>query len=257
MSLPSAGKRIWAIGALGAGAAVLAACGGDDEPPADRAGSAVSDAAPRAALQTPWPELEGTVRYAVDTDASEIYWLLGKTGAMAAFAHVHAISAETYEGTVTVDGENPQESRFELVFPVGAFVVDDPELRAKLGEEFEGTPSANDIAGTKTNMLSAGLLNAATFEQVRLTGRPPPPGGDKLPVAIEIVGRTFEFELPGSIAVDEEAVEAEGEFTLSHADLGLTPFTAAGGAIAVADNIRFVYRIRAERVPGEAAGDPP
>jgi hypothetical protein len=89
------------------------------------------------------------------------------------------------------------------------------------------------------------------YQQVRLTGRAPPPGGDTLPVEIEIVGRTFEFALPGAIGFDGDAVTAEGEFTLSHADLGLTPFSAAAGAIAVADNIRFVYRIRAQRAPGD------
>lgn len=253
-SLPPAIGRIGVFGALCAAAFTLGACRGEEESrPASDGTAAQAPAGP--VLRTPWPAIEGTARYAVDTGASEIYWLLGKTGAMAAVAHVHAISAAGYEGTVVVDGANPQASRFELVFPVEAFVVDDPELRARLGEEFSGTPSANDIAGTRTNMLSAGLLNGTLFKEVRLTGRAPAQGAATIPVEIEIVGRTFSFELPGSIAVDAESVEAEGAFTLSHADLGLTPFSALGGAIAVADDIRFVYKIRANRVPGASAGN--
>lgn len=258
-SLPPAIGRLAAVGALCAAAALLGACRNDEEPSEAAGGAAAPGAAAPAAsaaapvFRGPWPEIEGTARYAVDPDASEIYWLLGKTGAMARFAHVHAISARNYEGTVIVNGDDPQASRFELVFPVEAFVVDDPGLRARLGEEFEATPSAADIEGTKTNMLSAALLNGAMFEEVRLTGRAPAADATAIPVEIEIVGRTLALELPGSISIDADTVEAEGEFTLSHADLGLEPFTALGGAIAVADDIRFVYRIRAERVPDTAA----
>jgi len=253
-SLPPATRRIAVIGAFCVAAVALAGCRGEEEPRAIDDGAAARASA-GAVLRTPWPAIEGTARYAVDPDASEIYWLLGKTGAMARLAHVHTISAAGYEGTVVVDGANPEASRFELVFPVEAFVVDDPELRARLGEEFSGTPSENDIAGTRTNMLSEGLLNGALFKQVRLTGRAPAQGAAAIPVEIEIVGRTFTFDLPGSIAVDAQTIEAEGSFTLSHADLGLTPFTALGGAIAVADDIRFVYKIRANRVPDAAAGN--
>jgi hypothetical protein len=248
-----------ALGACRADEEAAPAAAGAAAPAARAAAPAAETAAQGAAaspvFRTPWPDIDGAARYAIDPDASEIYWLLGKTGAMARFAHVHAISAQSYEGTVVVDGDSPQDSRFEIVFPVQAFVVDDPELRAELGEEFEGTPSADDIAGTKTNMLSADLLNGAMFGQVRLTGRAPAADATAIPVEIELVGRTFALELPGSIAIDAETVEAEGEFTLSHAALGLEPFTALGGAIAVADDIRFVYKIRAERVPGTAASN--
>jgi len=41
---------------------------------------------------------------------------------------------------------------------------------------------------------------------------------------------------------------ATGEFSFKQSDLGLTPFTALMGALAVQDEMRVKFRIRAEPV---------
>lgn len=188
-------------------------------------------------------------RYVVDPAASEVYWKIGKAGLMARFGHNHVISAETFSGAVTLDPQNLSASRFELEFPVGEFVIDDPELRARFGEAFASVPSEEDKAGTRRNMLSEALLNGDAYPHVRVRGSGPEAAGvpGTLPVEIEIVGRTVRLELPGEVTIGDGFVEASGEFALDHADLGLTPFSALGGALQVAPTIEFSYRIRANK----------
>jgi hypothetical protein len=64
-------------------------------------------------------------------------------------------------------------------------------------------------------------------------------------VSIEMLGRVVERRLPATIVVGTDSVTVSGEFRLTHTDLGLTPFTAMGGLMAVGEEIDFTYRIHA------------
>lgn len=228
--------------------AISAGCGqgSSERVPAEDGGS--PPAASNAAAVAETAPAEGEV-YVVDPASSEVYWKISKAGLMARFGHNHVISAETFSGTVTLDPENLSASRFELEIPVAELVIDDPELRARFGEDFASVPSEEDKAGTRRNMLSEQLLKGDEYPYVRVRGSGPESAGvpGMLPVEIEIVGRTVQLELPGEVVLGDGFVEASGEFALEHADLGLTPFSALGGALQVGPTIEFSYRIRAVR----------
>lgn len=224
-------------------AAISAGCGADES--AEQAGQGATAAVTeqRRAVVEP---VEGRM-YVVDAAASEVLWRISKAGLMARFGHNHVISAEQFGGTVLVDADDPTNSRFELEFPVADLVVDDPELRARFGEEFASVPSEADKEGTRSNMLGDGVLKASEFPVVRVRGGAPEGEGDAqtLPIQIEILGNAFDFRVPGAVAFGDGMVEATGDFALDHADLGMTPFSALGGALQVGPRIEFSYRIRA------------
>ena len=108
-------------------------------------------------------------------------------------------------------------------------------------------PSDRDKEGTKRNMLTAEVLDAEAYPAVRLSGR----GvfgtleSAELPVRIEILGRVVERRFPASIVIGADSVTVTGEYRLTHTDLGMTPFTALGGLMAVGEEIDFTYRIHA------------
>ena len=222
---------------------IFAGCDGADEPAVRSAPGAASAGLERPASAAP---AEGRT-YAVDAAASEVLWRISKAGLMARFGHNHVISAEELDGRVVVDAGDPAQSRFELEIPVASLVVDDPALRARFGEEFASVPSEADKEGTRTNMLGDGVLKASMFPTVRVTGGAPAgeTGAETLPIRIEILGNAFDFRVPGTVTFGEDSLEASGEFALDHADLGMTPFSALGGALQVGERIEFSYRIRA------------
>lgn len=205
---------------------------------------------PRPAAEPAEPA-EGLV-YRVDASASEVLWRISKAGVMARFGHNHVISAEQFDGSVVVDADDATRSRFELTIPVAALVIDDPELRARFGEEFASVPSEADKEGTRSNMLGDGVLKAAMFPVVRVSGGEPAGTGDAqtLAIEIEILGGSFEFRVPGKVTFGDGTLEASGDFALGHADLGMTPFSALGGALQVGERIEFSYRIRAVQSAG-------
>lgn len=219
---------------------------------ADRSGngSSVADAprqpgdAGRSAV-TPGPG--GPARnFVIDASRSEVYWRIYRAGAAARFGHNHVISIGEMQGSVTL-GSDPAAAEWELSFPVLELIVDDPEIRARYGEDFESVPSEEDKSGTRDNMLTDRVLNGAMYPEIRLhgSGASGPLTSASLAVTIEMLGRSIEQSFPASITIDGETLTVVGEKSLTHAELGLEPFTAFGGLMAVGDNIDLTYRIEA------------
>lgn len=186
--------------------------------------------------------------YGVDTEASDVHWLIYRTGPFARFGHNHVIAVGRMRGSVVV-GSSWTESSFEIEIPVAELAVDDPSLRAAQGEEFASEPLAEDIAGTRRNMLSESLLDGEQYPMLRIHGEAPSgtPADGEIRLAIDLAGRESMVTAPVSVEFDAEMLTATGSFELTHEQLGLKPFSTLGGALRVAEQIDFTYRIVARR----------
>lgn len=189
-----------------------------------------------------------TGHYRIDSAASDIHWRVYRAGALSGLGHNHVISASGVSGSVQLETP-PQESSFELNIPVAALVVDNPALRSRYGGDFSAQPSAKAVAGTRANMLGDKLLKGDQFPQMQLSGSAVVSSGQQvdIPVTIRILGRSIAVRLPASVEFDGRQLRARGQFALSHRQLGLQPFSAALGALRVAEDIDFSYDIRANR----------
>jgi len=187
--------------------------------------------------------------YSVDPAGSDIHWLVYKAGTFSKLGHNHVISVAGLSGHVTAAADLGQ-SRFELSFPVASLVVDDPQLRAGLGEDFTSVPTADDKAGTRKNMLTDKVLDGDKFQTISVKGAGPGGDGDAqtLKVTVSLLGRDVALTVPTKVVVSGDTLTASGEFELTHADLGMKPFSVMLGALQVADKMKFVYRIKAEAV---------
>lgn len=188
-------------------------------------------------------------RYVVDASQSDLHWLVYKAGALARLGHNHTITVGDLSGTVTVNRADLPKSQFELEFAAANLVVDDPVLRATLGEEFSSVPSAKDIEGTRGNMLGERVLDAEKHPRIRIVGAGPAAlgGTEPLAVKVEMLGRVIDLTVPSEVTIDGDVLHAKGEFELDHADLGMEPFTALGGALRVGEKLSFEYDVTARR----------
>jgi polyisoprenoid-binding protein YceI len=192
---------------------------------------------------------DASERYVVDPAASELHWLVYKAGALSRLGHNHTIATGDLSGTVTVNRNDLAASRFELAFSVASLVVDDPTLRATLGADFASVPTADDIAGTRTNMLSERVLDGEKYPGLRIVGTGPATrdGKQVLSVQVEMLGRTVDLTVPTEVSIDNGELRAKGEFELNHADLGMQPFSVMMGALAVGEKLSFTYDVKARR----------
>ena len=198
-----------------------------------------------AAADDAWKILEGE---------SEIRVLAFRTGTLARLGHNHVVTTSDVSGTIVL-GDTAAASRFEFSIPVESFVVDDPEARAEEGEVFAGSMSADQREDTRRNMLGAELLDAAAHPGIRVASRRIAGEFPEVVIvaAITVKGVEREVELPAFVTLQDGRLTASGTAELSHEALGLSPFSAAFGAVRVADLLRFRYRLVAiapeQRVP--------
>jgi hypothetical protein len=188
-------------------------------------------------------------RYVVDPSQSDVHWLVYKAGALARLGHNHTVAVGDLAGSVTVNAADLAKSQFDLQFAVAELVVDDPALRGTLGADFASVPTAEDVAGTRTNMLSERVLDGDKHPQIRITGAGPAAAGSvqELAVEVQLLGRTVELKVPTQVTLQGDVLRAQGEFELNHADLGMQPFSVMMGALQVGEKLTFSYDVTARR----------
>ena len=196
-----------------------------------------------------WPQDDGSSQrtmYRVDVEGSDIRLLIHRAGALSRLGHSHVISVGQMDGTLYVHPDLEQ-SQFELEIPVRGLIVDDPLLRREEGDEFSNEPSERDIALTRGNMLGKRVLNAEQYPIIKLNGTGPRADGPEfvLELSIEFLGRVVELSIPTTLQLGGDILEVTGAFRLSHNELGMRPFSAMMGALRVADEMDFKYRVRA------------
>jgi polyisoprenoid-binding protein YceI len=187
-------------------------------------------------------------RYRIDPDRCEVLILVYRDGRMATLGHNHVIAVRQLSGEVML-ASDPTHSSWQLDFPVAALSVDEPQLRAAQGEEFQSKLDDVAIAGTRDHMLGPQLLDAAHFSTIHLQSGEIRTAADGLQMSLSIVVRehTAQLEVPVALQRSADELTASGEFDLTHAQLGLTPYSVALGALRVAERMHVRYRLVARR----------
>jgi len=188
----------------------------------------------------------GASVFRVDTARSLAVADVRRAGVLAQFGHDHVVSSRDVSGFVA-----PDEGRADLSVPLGLLTVDDPALRAEAG--FETTPSADDVAGTRRNMLGK-VLEADRYPEMRVAVRGIGVGGDARPLRAEITlhGTTAPVDVDAEVDRGADEFAVHGSFSLDQSRFGIVPFSILGGALAVQDRLTVRFRIRAHRM---RAGD--
>ena len=156
---------------------------------------------------------QGTSRVlAIDGAASDIHWLVYKSGALARLGHNHVIAVPSPRGSITVSAQDPSASHFEIVISVADLVIDDPKLRSGLGEEFASVRTAKDIEDTRHNMLTDRVLDGEKFPTIRVSGTGPfgPAGAQTFKLKVELLGRVVDLTVPTKVTVSDDRVESSG-----------------------------------------------
>ncbi|HEY6452989.1 MAG TPA: YceI family protein [Steroidobacteraceae bacterium] len=192
--------------------------------------------------------------YRIDAARSQVLILVYRDGPMARLGHNHVLSVHALSGEVLMAAE-PAQSSFSLAFPVAAISIDDPALRAQGGDDFKEPIDAAGIEGTRTHMLGEQLLDAARYPDIRVASAGLRAEADHWLVQLHITVRDHDCtaEVPMSFAATGDELSANGEFDLTHTQLGLTPYSVALGALRVAETIHIRYRVIARRA-GASAG---
>ncbi len=222
-------------------AAVLAGCAQRRaEPPAGPAQPVATPSPAGPVAEIP----PGAVEYRIDPGLTVVDVRVYRAGPLAGLGHNHVVTSDLETGRAWL-GSTPADSGFELRLPVRALVVDDPDARRRSGPEFASEVPGDAREGTRRNMLSQAVLDAERYPWLVVTGARL--AGDweapSVEAAIRLRDATRTVDLPLEIRREPGRISATGKVRLRQSELGLTPFSVAGGAIQVADAFEVEFTV--------------
>jgi len=190
----------------------------------------------------------GAAVYRILPQQSLVLLRVGRAGTMRRLGHEHAVASEDVHGLVEINDE-PSASRAHVVLPIRSLIVDNPEYRERL--DLDTGPSADDVAKTYTNMLR--VFEPQLYPWVEAQARLATEAGGQTILAVSIMlhGVSFEYRLPVELEVDAERLVVSGHASINHSEFGVTPFSAAGGLVRVADEIEVEFRLFGQAVSSQ------
>lgn len=165
-----------------------------------------------------------------------------RAGSLARLGHDHVVASRDVEGFIA-----PTEGRADFYIRLDRLTVDEPALRRQA--DFDTQPSADDIAGTRRNMLERELRTSvhpyALIAISHATGAP-------FDATITLNGVTRNVPVEATVEPGRDDYEAAGSFAIDQTDFGLRPYSLFNGALTVADRLNLHFTIHARRIPAIA-----
>jgi polyisoprenoid-binding protein YceI len=230
--------------AIAAIAGLVAACASQPSVSPDTGGGAPPEF-PEAYYRQAAAERARVLR--VDPAASLVVIEVRRGGSLARLGHDHVVASHDVQGYVA-----PDAGRADLYVRLDQLVVDEPALRIEA--KLDTQPTADEVAGTRRNMLNTLEVARHPYALVSVAGRVGGRGETAMRVAVTLHGVTRALQVPVRVDVGADAIEVSGRLTLKQTDFGITPMSVLGGAIQVQDPVELRFRVRARPMPRQPAG---
>jgi hypothetical protein len=187
--------------------------------------------------------------YRIDPARSSLQLKVYRAGALAGLGHNHVIDG-ALDGFIYLPDDRAA-AQADLFVRVADFVIDAAASRRAAGDDFASTPSAQDIAGTRANMLGPKLLDAVQFPFLLAHVAPRQIDAESAELTLVLTVRDHTAHIPVVVAWRQHDDEIDGDatFSVSHTMLGLEPFSALGGALRVDETIDAHVVLVAAREP--------
>jgi polyisoprenoid-binding protein YceI len=163
------------------------------------------------------------------------------TGLLASFGHNPKFVIRAFRGEVsfTLTGPTLQNAQLSISIRADSLEVSDDigekdrqEIHRKIREEVLDTNSFPEIAYECTRVSASG--SGARY-WVALTGE------------LTLHGVTRPVPVSARAVIKDGAVRASGEFSVRQSQFGITPVTAAAGAIKIKDDVKCTFDILARK----------
>ena len=183
------------------------------------------------------------VRYLIDTEKSTFTVRAFATGMLSAFGHNPTIAIQNFEGEISLNAEQVEQSSLRLLIHAASLTVTDDirekdriEINRTMHEEVLESDSfpeiiyqSSSIVATKTGegQYSGTIKGDLTFHGVQRSQ----------PVSTRI-------------SVNGDVLRAMGDFSVKQSDYEIRPVSAVGGTIKLKDELKLFFDISARKQAG-------
>ena len=192
-------------------------------------------------MTQPMGTTEATIaHFVIDTGASRFTIQAFATGLFSAMGHNPVIGIGKYTGEVNFSSKTMEGSGFRLTIQAGSLSVQDDvndkdrrEMERLMNENILETGKYPEI-GYESPSMTVSKLGDALYS-VSLNG------------TLKFRGVSRSQAVTARVAEFGEMLRASGEFTLRQSDYGIKPFSIAGGALKLKDEIKFSFELVARK----------
>lgn len=168
---------------------------------------------------------------------------------LSGLSHEHVIRAGGLKGRIRWNA-SARECQVQIDVPVEALVVDEPELRQRLG--LKTVLDAGDRETVTEHMQAEDQLFMRRHPRIRFRSKSctSRPGGVRVKGTLEIRGQKRALTVDLDLETSSGRLRAKGQFTVKHSDFGFKPYSALLGTIKNGEDLRFTLDIIAQTSPG-------
>ncbi|MEL7370911.1 MAG: YceI family protein [Myxococcota bacterium] len=180
-----------------------------------------------------------------------------KSRLLSGLSHDHVIRAKGPEGRVTFDPAHPNRCQISVTALVANLQVDAPDMRKKVG--YKDVLDEGDRDDIRENMLDEDQLDGKRHKTISFSAdrcEVMPTGRIQVDGKLTVRGKTHAMKLPMDVAFEKGVLRAYATFTLTHGVFGFEPYSAALGALANDDWLKFTVDIVARSKAGLPAPSP-
>jgi polyisoprenoid-binding protein YceI len=185
-----------------------------------------------------WPAFAETQTFHIDPTASTARIHVGKTGLASFAGHDHEVLAPSLGGVIAADLDDLARSSVQII-------VDAKSLRVLS----QGEPP-EDVPKIQSAMQGPEVLDVSRFPTIRfrsreVAARQISPGVYNINLTGELAmhGKVKVVTLPLKLEAKPDLLKATGEAVIKQTDFGISPVSAGGGLVKVADEVRLSLQI--------------
>jgi polyisoprenoid-binding protein YceI len=180
-------------------------------------------------------------KFAIDSDASRFTVQAFATGLLSSFGHNPRIGIRDFDGEIECDPDTYENARLRLSLRTRSMDILDEmkrDDREKLEQEMY------------VKVLEVDRFPTAAFESKEITVQKL---GHDLPMAhvqgeLQFHGATHGHGFDARVTRMGAMLRISGQFPLKQSDYGITPFSFAGGALRLKDELKFNFELVARKL---------
>jgi polyisoprenoid-binding protein YceI len=184
-----------------------------------------------------WPQVSRSVPLQADTGASQFVIRADRRGLLSALAHDHQFTPARWQAEADFDPERPQKLRVDVR-------VDAATLHDHVARLSQGARTYVDRETVGPEVLDAQRYPEILFHGESASARR---DGDRLEGvlhgALTLHGTTRPLDVPFHARADAPGYRVSGSVRFRQTDFGMVPFSRAGGAFSVDDEIQVDFEL--------------
>jgi polyisoprenoid-binding protein YceI len=176
--------------------------------------------------------------YKIAAAESNLWVFVAKAGLFSAFAHDHNIGVKSFGGSVTVPESGAAGGALTLDIEAKSLTVLDQKVSDKDRAEITSSMHSAVLESEKYPKISFKSVSVSGLKQTGENGYGFTVNGDLM-----LHGATKRIAVPVSATITPQQLRATGKYTLRQTDFGIKPYSAAGGAVKVKDEVVINFNI--------------